>query len=133
MKHRDHVIRGLGVIRLTVGLATFVRPQLARRTLGLGAGRDDDGGTVARMFGIRDALLAAAALSPEPSVRDTGLRLGILADAADALAVLLGTRSGVTARAAALVGGSAVLATVAGLAALPRPPQDRLRTPGLRT
>src|SRR5690606_39804847 len=80
MKYRASTVRALGIIRLLVGVTTFVAPRLAPRSMGI-TQPDRDGGTVARMFAIRDAGLALATLSAEPAVRDTGLRLGVLADA----------------------------------------------------
>lgn len=119
MTHRSLIARGLGIARLAIGLSAFGRPALARRSLGI-AVPDTDGGTVARMFGIRDVALALATLSSDPVVRNTGLRLGALADAGDAVAVVFGRRGGVTAFGATLIGGGATLFALAGLAALPR-------------
>ncbi|MFI7671987.1 hypothetical protein [Nocardia sp. NPDC049526] len=123
MKNRSLIIRSLGVTRLAVGLSTFVNPRLARRSLGI-ADRDADGGTVARMFGIRDAALAIATLSNDPVVRNAGVRLGVLADAADTVAIVNGRRAGVTTRGALLMGGAAAFFTVAGIAAWPQSHQD---------
>jgi hypothetical protein len=125
-KTRTLVVRGLGIIRIVVGLSTFVRPQLARRSLGVGTAGDADGGTVARMFGIRDAALAVATLSADPTVQYTGLRLGVLADIADTAAVIAGRKSGVTAGGAALIGGAAAFFAVVGMAVLPRQRDSRV-------
>ncbi|WP_051899264.1 hypothetical protein [Sciscionella sediminilitoris] len=126
---RALVVRGLGVTRLIVGLSTFARPGIAPRSLGI---RTDpaDGGTLARMFGIRDAALAVATLSADPAVRESGLRLGLLSDAADTAAVLRGSRSGVTPRGAALIGGAAAFFALTGLAALARSPEGKARDGG---
>ncbi|WP_280462116.1 hypothetical protein [Nocardia carnea] len=119
MKYRASTVRALGIIRLLVGVTTFVAPRLAPRSMGI-TQPDRDGGTVARMFAIRDAGLALATLSAEPAVRDTGLRLGVLADAADTISVVLGSRSGVTRGGVALIGGAAALFTLAGVTVWPR-------------
>ncbi|WP_327097428.1 hypothetical protein OIE68_00680 [Nocardia vinacea] len=124
MTQRAMLIRGLGIARLAIGLSAFAQPAMTRRSLGV-AGQDADGGVVARMFGIRDAALGLATLSSDPAVQRVGLQLGVLADAADTAAVLLGRRGGVTASGATVVGGGAALFALAGLAALPkraRPP-----------
>lgn len=119
-KNRAFVVRALGVVRMVVGLSTFIRPRLARRSLGVGVAGDADGGTVARMFGVRDAALAAATLSADPTVRDTGLRLGVVADVADTAAVLLGRRSEMTRGGAVLIGAAAAFFALVGMAVWPR-------------
>lgn len=108
----------LGAIRLCVGLISLLSPALAHRSLGVHS-RPADGGTSARMFGVRDAAIALATLSPDPVVRRTGLQLGALADTVDVGAVLLGRRSGLVSRSGAgLVGGAAALFAVTGIAIL---------------
>ncbi len=114
--------RALGVTRMVVGLTTVARPSLAATVLSSGGDRSGDGvdTAVGRMFGIRDAALAAATLSADPAVRGTGLRLGVVADVIDAGAVLLSRRGGVTGRGKVLLGGAAALFALAGFSALPR-------------
>lgn len=121
---RALVVRGLGITRLIVGLSTFARPRIAPRSLGIRT-EPADGGTLARMFGIRDAALAVATLSADPAVRESGLRLGLLCDAADTAAVLRGRCSGVTTRGVALIGGAAAFFALTGLAALPGRPERK--------
>lgn len=115
---RQRLVRGLGLTRTAVGLAVVIRPRLARRSLGVDNTLGGDGGTIARMFGIRDAAIAAATLSNDPTIQNTGLRLGVLVDSADVASVLLGRRHGVSRGGTALIGGAAALFTAAGIAVL---------------
>jgi len=77
--------RGLGVTRAAMGLVALARPQLIARTLGVAYPASAGSEALARMFGIRDIALATLTLGPDPQVRRAGLRLGVLADCADAL------------------------------------------------
>lgn len=113
------VTTALGVIRVGVGLSSLARPQLAYRTLGVRSHVGDGDATVMRMFGIRDAAIAAATLSADAGVRATGLRLGALADIVDVGAVIAGRRSGVLSRGGSiLIGGAAAIFAAAGAAAV---------------
>ncbi|MCZ4586208.1 hypothetical protein ACVH9Z_20455 [Rhodococcus opacus] len=113
---RARLIRFLGVTRATVGVAALVRPRLVYRCLGVSAGADGD--TVARLFAIREVAVAAAALQPDPTGRRLGLAVGVIVDSVDAVSVAMGSRKGVSATGAVLVGGAAALYTVAGAYAL---------------
>lgn len=124
---RTLVVRGLGVTRMAVGVSTYLLPRLAPRSLGVATTDGGDGGTVARMFGIRDAALAAATLSADPAVRSAGLRLGVVADLADTVAVLRGRKSGVSTGGAWLIGGAAAFFALAGIAVWPQHSADRVR------
>jgi hypothetical protein len=109
----------LGVIRMCVGLTSLLWPKTAYRSLGVPATAGPDGGTVTRMFGIRDAAIAAATLSRDPSVQLTGLRLGALADVVDVGSVLLGRRGGAISRGGTmLIGGAAAIFAAVGAAIL---------------
>ena len=120
---RELVVRTLGAIRAVVGLSTLVRPRLAGVVLGAGGAAGRDGGAVARMFGVRDVAIAAATLHPDPAVRETGLRLGLVCDAVDVVSVVLGRRGGVSSAGAVLVGGAAAAFALAGAVAV-RPRRD---------
>jgi len=120
--HRQRIVRGLGGIRCVVGLSVLLRPQLANLSLGVDPTTGPDGGTVTRMFGIRDAAIAAATLHPDPTVQATGLRLGLISDTADIASVLRGRRAGVSPGGAMLIAGAAAVFAFAGAAAVLSPP-----------
>lgn len=118
---RNTLARGLGAARTMVGLTSLAGPRLARQSLGAGPTLGADGGTLARMFGIRDAAIGVATLSGDATVRRTGLKLGMVSDVADVGSVLLGRRGGVSGAGALLIGGAAAFFAVAGAVALRSP------------
>lgn len=114
---RERTVSALGATRVLVGLSALLAPSLARRSLGLSSAHDGDG-TLARMFGVRDAALGLATSAGTPAVREAGLRLGTLADISDVVAVLLGRRDGVTDGGALLIGGAAATFALTGALAI---------------
>ncbi|WP_064745176.1 nuclear transport factor 2 family protein [Pseudonocardia acaciae] len=116
------LVRGLGGVRLAVGLSSLLRPQVVPASLGLtddgGVHGGVQGGIVARMFAAREAVIGLATLSGRPAVRDVGLRLGLLTDIADAVLVVAGRGSGVSASGMVRIGGFATVAALLGVAAL---------------
>src|SRR6516165_4494365 len=97
---RQVLARALGACRIMLGLAVFDRPQLVSRSLGVGSLTRPDLQFAARAFAARDVSIGVATLSQDPGVAKTGLRLGLVADAADTLAILSGRRQGVARKAA---------------------------------
>jgi len=128
----------LGVIRACVGVTTLARPRLAYRCLG-SHGEPPVGGFLARAFGARELAIALATLSSDPRTARVGLRLGMVADAADVASILLGRRRrGISAAGAVVIGGAAALFATAGAGVLAdsdtiehrgRRRGDRLRRP----
>ncbi|GAA3049505.1 hypothetical protein GCM10010464_12190 [Pseudonocardia yunnanensis] len=132
----------LGVIRGCVGVTTLARPRLAYRCLG-SHGEPSAGGFLARAFGARELAIALATLSSDPRTARVGVRLGMVADAADVASILLGRRRrGLPAGAALVIGGAAALFATAGAAVLAdgdiiehrgRRREDRLQRPRQET
>jgi len=116
---KDNVIisRGLGITRGTMGLVALARPQLIARGLGVEYPSSAASEALARMFGIRDVALAALAMGADARVRRTGLRLGVLADSADAFFIVRTARNSLPFNATGLAAGFAALCAVAGMAA----------------
>lgn len=115
---KDNAInRGLGITRAAMGLVTLTRPQLIARGLGVQNPLSAESAALAQMFGIRDVALAALALGPDAQVRRAGLRLGVLADSADAFFIVRCARNSLQFNAAGLAAGFAALCAVAGLVA----------------
>jgi hypothetical protein len=100
-----------------MGLVALARPQLVTRGLGGNSPSSPDGEAVARMFGIRDVALATLALSADAQTRRAGLRLGVLADSADALFIVLAARKSLQLGVACLTAGFATVCAGAGLVA----------------
>jgi len=105
---------GLGLTRIGVGAACFVRPQLVGRSLGLPPLGRSDAHFAARAFAARDICIGVAALSQRPTVATTGLRLGLFADAADTVGIVLGRRHGISRKAAITAGAATTALVVAG-------------------
>jgi uncharacterized protein DUF4267 len=115
---KDNVInRGLGITRVAMGLLTLARPQLIARGLGVENPLSAESTAFARMFGIRDVALAILVLGPHAQVRRAGLRLGVLADSADALFIVRAARNSLPFNVAGRAAGFAALCAFAGLAA----------------
>jgi hypothetical protein len=119
--------RGLGVTRTAMGLVGLARPQLVARGLGGTSPSSPDSEVLARMFAIRDIALATLALGDEAQTRRVGLRLGVLADSADAIVIVLAARKSLPLRAACLAAGFATLCAGAGLVAQYLDPESRSR------
>jgi hypothetical protein len=106
-------------IRTAVGAGTWVAPRLAGRMFGLDAVANPQLPYVGRLFGIRDVALGAGLSMSSGESRKLWLQLGILCDAADAVAGVLAGRKGELSKAStALVTAPALLGMVLGVAAL---------------
>lgn len=121
MDERD-LARYLGALRAAIGAGLLVAPGFAGRVW-VGPDADGDGTKVfARTLGARDLLLGLRTLD---AVRDKEpvrgwLRLGVLADGADAVATILAARQLTRARKVlmpAIAAGAAVLGYKAASAA----------------
>lgn len=105
--------------RMALGLASLVAPDQAFRGTGLDSRGNPQMPFMTRMFGVRDLVLGAGALTASGGERTRWLQACVAADAADAVAALLGHRGGyMSTQAAVMMGGVAAAATVAGIVAL---------------
>lgn len=109
------VTAAIGVGRIVWGATTALAPARVHRALGVDYPGPDHGIWI-KAFGVRDIVLGAAALHPEPTVRRAVLRAGIAMDLVDAGVVIAAARNGVPRRAAGigvlLAGGTAATATL---------------------
>jgi hypothetical protein len=115
--HRDPrrvLTLGLGLTRSALGLAIFVNPQLVNRSFGFRSLASPSAKFAARAFAARDFSIGVATLSQDPGVVRIGLRLGVFADTADTISILLGRRHGIAGRAAVTIGATAAALAVAG-------------------
>jgi hypothetical protein len=100
----------LGGLRLVVGAGTWLSPRLSGRVFGIPeAGASPGSALGLRLFGVRETLLAAGALSADPAVRRAALQAGVVVDAVDAVATVLALRAGAPRAAGPLVGVGALL------------------------
>ena len=110
------MVRTITSLRIAIGVVSYLAPRLGGRLFGLDVDRNPQAPYLARLFGIRDLVLAVGALQSKGAAQKQWLQLGMACDVADVGAALLGRRDGslplVT---SVLVGGTAVAA--AGLSA----------------
>jgi hypothetical protein len=118
----EQSIRNLAMLRLAVGVSSYLTPNLGGKLFGLDPAANPQAPYLARLFGIRDVALALGALQTAGESRRQWLQLGVLCDAADVGAAVFGRRGGyLSAPTAILVGGVAAAATAMGAAALSAP------------
>ena len=118
----EQSIRNLAVLRLIVGVISYLAPNLGGKLFGLDTAGNPQAPYLARLFGIRDIALAVGALQSTGESRRQWLQLGVLCDAADVGAAALGKRGGyLSAPTAIMVGGVAAAATALGATALKAP------------
>ena len=110
------MLRTFVTMRLLVGGGTFLAPGLGARVLGLDRA-DAQAAYWARLFGIRDVVLAVAALRTTGEHRREVIRLTALCDAVDVGSALLARRAGFSTTTAALAGLTAVAAGAVAAAA----------------
>src|SRR5947208_7081444 len=106
-------------IRANIGLGAWLAPRLAGRLFGLDADANPQLPYVGRLFGVRDAALAAGIALTSGSSRRLWLQIGMACDAADAAAGLIAGRNGELSKlSTALVTAPALMGMGLGLAAL---------------
>jgi hypothetical protein len=105
----DDYNRLLNAGRTLVGVAALAAPGQAFRGIGLDARGSPQLQLMTRMFGVREVVLGAGALSTSGEERRRWLQATIAADAGDALVTLAGHRAGHLP-----TGGAVLLALAAG-------------------
>lgn len=112
--------RLLGLMRMFVGVFSWIAPRSSARSFGLGDVADDArAALVARLFGGRDLVLGAAvAFARDDASLATALRLGVVVDTVDVAATAIARRRGASRWAAAIVGGGAAVLAAMGAVVL---------------
>jgi hypothetical protein len=106
-------------LRSSIGAGAWIAPRLAGRLFGLDAVANPQLPYVARLFGVRDVALAAGLGLSSGESRRLWLRLGIVCDAADAVAGILAGRGGqISKLSTVLVTAPALLGIGLGIAGL---------------
>ena len=106
-------------LRASIGAGAWLTPRLAGRLFGLDATANPQLPYVARLFGVRDAALAAGLQASSGSSRRVWLQLGIACDVADTIAGLsAGRRGELSPTSTVLVTAPAVMGVALGLSAL---------------
>lgn len=111
----------LSVLRSAVGVGTWISPAVSGRVFALGPiGDDPRTALIARLFGVRELVLAQAVRHPSPEVRRTALQVGVAVDAVDLVASLVALRKGASKATLLTVTAGAALFIGLGVAALAR-------------
>jgi len=106
------------VMRMVVGGASYVAPNLGARLVGLDPATNPQGAYWARLFGIRDVALGLGAMRTTGAARRQILQLTAACDAADLASTLMGRRAGyLSAASTVLAGGLAIVAGAVATAA----------------
>ena len=106
-------------LRAWIGTSAWLAPNLTGKLFGLDPDDNPQAAFLARLFGVRDAALAAGTLGSTGETRVQWLRLGLACDLADAGAAYLAGRNGtIPKHAAVLAGATALAAAGKGVAAM---------------
>jgi|SRR6516165_9656142 hypothetical protein len=104
-------------LRIAIGGGAFLAPYTTSRIFGLDPTDNNEAIFLGRLFGIRDVALGIGQMS---SGDDNALwwQLGVICDLGDALAAVIGLRSGLPKRAGVMSALTALAAAGMGIAAL---------------
>ncbi len=112
---RNDAATTLAAMRVVVGIATWAAPGIVGKIVGLQ--ESGDSRYLWRIFGIRDAVLGIGVLASQGETRKMWLKAGIVCDISDAMAAIVGGRSGtLPARTSASLTAPAVMGIFMGLA-----------------
>ena len=116
---RVNSIKTLAVLRLAIGVSSWVAPKLAGGAFGLDAEANPQSPYLARLFGVRDAALGVGLLTTTGEARKQWVQIGIACDVADAIAGVAGGRAGYLSKtSSALVTAAALSAIASGVMGL---------------
>lgn len=113
--------QALPAVRVAIGLGAFATPTLAGRVFGLSTKDNHEAVFLGRLFGIRDLALGIGQTVSTGEASGLWWQLGILCDAADAIAAFKMFKAGGPKVAAVLGGATAVSAVGLGIVALTGP------------
>lgn len=89
MPDRAQLRRILVGARLTSGVISFILPRTMMNLFGIGSARNASGPFIARLFGIREMLMAYQLYQASDAELEEVLRQGIMVDGADTLGAML--------------------------------------------
>lgn len=116
---RDTALKALAGLRLAVGITSYAAPNFGGKLFGLEPEANPQAPYLGRLFGIRDVALAIGPLRAKKKAQNNWIELGIMCDAADAVAAFLGGGKGyLSPTTTAMVAAPAIAATAMGVVAL---------------
>ena len=107
----------LPAVRLAIGAGAYAFPELTGKVFGFDMTENQETVFMGRLFGVRDLVLGLGAISSSGEGKALWWKLGILCDAADAGAGILGLRAGGPKRAMIMSTLTALSAVALGVAA----------------
>jgi hypothetical protein len=105
-------------LRVAIGLGAFAAPELTGKIFGLNTTDNHDAVFLGRLFGIRDVALGIGQTVASQESEALWWQLGVVCDAADAVAAVLMIKTGGPKRAGVMAAATALAATALGVAAL---------------
>jgi hypothetical protein len=115
---RDTALKTLAGLRFAIGATTWAAPSSAK-LFGLDPAANPQAPYLGRLFGIRDVALAVGPLRAKKKAQDNWIEMGILCDAADTAAALLGGGKGyLSPTTTAMVAAPAIAGVALGVIAL---------------
>jgi hypothetical protein len=113
------MVRNITSLRILIGVVSYLAPRLGGRLFGLDVANNPQAPYLARLFGVRDLVLAVGAMQSTGATQKQWLQLGMACDVADVGAAFFGRRDGSLPLATALVvGGTAAAAAAMSAAAV---------------
>lgn len=104
--------RTIALMRLAVGVSSWVAPNLVARLFAVDPAANPNAPYIMRLFAVRDAVLALGVLLSDDEGRKLWLRLGMVTDAADVAAAGAGVRGEHLSTTTGLLGGAAAIGGV---------------------
>jgi len=109
----------LSGLRIAVGVGALAVPNTTGKLFGMDTEANPQASYLARLFGIRDIVLAIGTSATTGPAKKTWWKLGILTDASDIVSAVLGGRDGSLPKSTVVLGGLTAAGAVAlGVAAL---------------
>ncbi|MDQ6605630.1 MAG: hypothetical protein M3Z06_03690 [Actinomycetota bacterium] len=113
--------QALPALRLAIGAGAFAFPDLTGTIFGFNIKDNHEAVYMGRLFGARDVALGVGVLAAKGDGKRLWWQLGILCDAADAAAGILGLKAGAPKRGHIMATATALSAVGIGIAALAQP------------
>jgi Domain of unknown function (DUF4267) len=114
----ESAVKALAALRVVIGAAAWLAPRQSGKGFGLDPDANPPAPYLGRLFGARDVALGIGTLQATGEARRQWLQVGILVDAADAVAALAAGRAGYVSPVMGLLFAPAVAAAALAAVAL---------------
>ncbi len=110
--------KALPALRLAIGAGAYAFPDLTGTIFGFNIKNNHEAVFMGRLFGARDIALGVGVMAANEDGKRLWWQLGVLCDAADAAAGIMGLRAGAPKRGNIMATATAISAVGIGIAAL---------------